>query len=83
MSDEIQYLEGKQPDPREHRLIFRNVDRVDWDQSIDRYLADGGYEELRKALDIQAAQAGQMIESVSKTAPAADARLGANIDIRV
>jgi len=51
-SNGIQYLEGKQPDPREHRLIFRNVDRVDWDPSIDTYLNDGGYEELKKALDM-------------------------------
>lgn len=51
MSD-IQYLEGKQPDPREHRLIFKNVDRVGWDPSIDCYLADGGYEQLKKAMDM-------------------------------
>ncbi|MCH7225646.1 NADH-quinone oxidoreductase subunit NuoF [Haloferula sp. A504] len=49
---EIQYLEGKQPDPREHRMIFRNVDRVGWNPSIDRYLEDGGYEQLRKAMDM-------------------------------
>jgi NADH-quinone oxidoreductase subunit F len=51
MSD-IQYLEGKQPDPREHRLIFKNVDRVGWDPSIDCYLKEGGYEDLKKALDM-------------------------------
>jgi NADH-quinone oxidoreductase subunit F len=51
MSD-IQYLEGKQPDPREHRLIFKNVDRVGWNTSIGCYLNDGGYEELKKAMDM-------------------------------
>ncbi|MGE9270872.1 MAG: NADH-quinone oxidoreductase subunit NuoF [Verrucomicrobiales bacterium] len=52
MSD-IQYLEGKQPDPREHRLIFRNIDRVGWNPSIERYLDDGGYSQLRKALGME------------------------------
>ena len=47
---EIQYLEGKQPDPREHRMIFKNVDRVGWDPSIQTYLNDGGYEQLKVAL---------------------------------
>lgn len=49
MSD-IQYLPGKEPHPREHRLIFKNIDRQDWDTSIDCYLDDGGYEQLKKAL---------------------------------
>ena len=49
----ITYKPGKEPHPREHRLIFRNVDRVDWDTSISRYLADGGYEELKKALKME------------------------------
>lgn len=47
---EIQYKPGKEPDPREHRLIFKNVDRVDYEPSIECYLRDGGYEELKKAL---------------------------------
>ena len=46
----IQYKPGKEPHPREHRMIFRNVDRVDWDTSIDRYLAEGGYAQLKKAV---------------------------------
>lgn len=50
---EITYLPGKEPDPREHRLIFRNVDRAGWDPSIDCYLKDGGYEQLRKALGME------------------------------
>ena len=49
----ITYKPGKVPHPREHRLIFRNVDRVDWDTSISRYLAEGGYEELKKALKME------------------------------
>ncbi len=50
---EIQYKPGKEPDPREYRLIFRNVDRVDYDPSIDCYLRDGGYEQLKAALKME------------------------------
>ena len=44
---------SKQPDPREFRLIFKNVDRVGWDPSIATYLSDGGYDQLRKALTME------------------------------
>lgn len=40
----------KPPHPREYRLIFRNVDREGWDPSIECYLRDGGYEDLKKAV---------------------------------
>ncbi|MCP5536419.1 MAG: NADH-quinone oxidoreductase subunit NuoF [Akkermansiaceae bacterium] len=49
----IQYLPGKEPDPREYRLIFKNIDREGWDPSIDCYLRDGGYEQLKKALTME------------------------------
>ncbi len=49
----IQYKAGKEPHPREHRMIFRNVDRVGWDTSMARYLAEGGYEQLKKALKME------------------------------
>ncbi len=49
MSD-VQYLPGKQPHAREHRLTFRNVDRAGFDPSMECYLRDGGYEQLRKAV---------------------------------
>jgi len=39
----------KPPHEREHRIIFRNVDRVDWDPSIETYIKDGGYEDQKKA----------------------------------
>ena len=52
MSD-IQYLPGKEPDARECRLIFKNIDRVGWEPSIDCYLKDGGYEQLKKALKME------------------------------
>ena len=48
MSD-ITYLPGKEPHEKEHRLIFKNVDRKGWNPSIKSYLADGGYEMLKKA----------------------------------
>lgn len=50
---EIQYLPGKEPHEREYRLIFRNVDRVDYDPSIDCYIRNGGYEQLKKALKME------------------------------
>ena len=31
-------------------MIFKNVDREGWNQDIDTYLGDGGYEDLKKAL---------------------------------
>jgi len=49
MSD-ITYLPGKEPHEKEHRLIFKNVDRKDWDTSIKTYIKDGGYEMLKKGL---------------------------------
>ena len=49
----VTYKAGKQPDFREYRLIFKNVDREGWDPSIDCYLRDGGYEELKKALGME------------------------------
>ena len=49
MSD-IKYLPGKEPHEKEHRLIFKNVDRQGWDTSIETYLNDGGYEVLKKSL---------------------------------
>ena len=49
---EIRYIAGKEPHPNEHRMIFRNVDREGWDQSIDAYLAEGGYEQWKAALQM-------------------------------
>jgi hypothetical protein len=37
---------------------------------------------MRKALDIQASQATQLIQSVSQSTPDPGSRLGSNIDIR-
>ena len=49
----ITYLPGKAPHPREHRMIFRNVDRADWDTSLARYEQEGGYSMLRKAVTME------------------------------
>jgi len=54
----------KPPHPREHRLIFKNVDRVGWDPSIGCYLQDGGYEDLKKALKMEP---GQITEEVKQS----------------
>lgn len=49
----ITYKSGREPHAKEHRVIFRNVDREGWDTSIDTALKDGGYEQLKKALKMQ------------------------------
>ena len=49
MVSAVTYLPGKEPHPREHRLIFKNIDREGYDPSIDCYLRHGGYEQLKKA----------------------------------
>ncbi len=53
MSTTIPYKPGKEPHAREHRLIFRNVDRADYDPSIDCYIRNGGYVQLKKALGME------------------------------
>ncbi len=55
MASTVQYLPGKEPHPREHRLIFKNIDRVGWNTSIECAMADGGYEMLKKALKMERA----------------------------
>ena len=52
----IKYLPNKEPHSLEKRLIFKNVDRQDWDTSIKTYIADGGYNSLKKALKLEPAQ---------------------------
>lgn len=52
MSD-IKYLPGKEPHEREHRLIFKNIDREGWDPSIKCYMQDGGYDQLKKAINME------------------------------
>ncbi|MBP6602777.1 MAG: NADH-quinone oxidoreductase subunit NuoF [Verrucomicrobiales bacterium] len=49
----ITYKSGREPHAKEHRVIFRNVDREGWDTSIDTALKAGGYEQLKKALKMQ------------------------------
>ena len=46
---DIKYISGKEPHERETRIVFKNVDREGWDPSIDTYMKDGGYEQLKKA----------------------------------
>lgn len=50
---DITYKAGREPHPREKRLIFRNVDREGWDTSIDCAMKDGGYEQAKKALTLE------------------------------
>ena len=46
------YIEGKEPHPLETRMIFRNVDRKNYDPSMETYQKNGGYEELKKAVEM-------------------------------
>ena len=41
--------------PKERRLVFKNVDREGWNNDIDSYLGQGGYEDLKKALALKPA----------------------------
>jgi len=50
---EINYLPGKEPHAKEHRLIFKNIDREGWDPAIATYIKDGGYEMLKKGLGME------------------------------
>lgn len=52
----IKYIEGKEPHEREYRLVFKNVDRKDWDPSIKTALNEGGYRQLEKALKMTPAE---------------------------
>ena len=49
MASAITYLPGKEPHVREHRLIFKNIDRVGYDPSIECFEQNGGYVQLKKA----------------------------------
>ncbi len=51
----VTYKPGKEPHSSERRMIFKNVDREGWDASIERYIEDGGYEQLKKALGMEPA----------------------------
>ena len=53
MSSAVTYLSGKEPHSREKRLIFRNIDREGYNPSIECYLKDGGYDQLKKALKME------------------------------
>ncbi len=43
----------RQPHPKEKRLVFTNIDREGWSNDIETYLADGGYEDLKKAITME------------------------------
>ena len=46
----------RDPHPQERRMILKNIGRADYDASLDCYLRHGGYESLRKALQMDPAQ---------------------------
>jgi len=44
------------PHPLEQRIIFKNIGRSNWTTDIKTYLDDGGYDDLRKALQMSRAE---------------------------
>jgi NADH-quinone oxidoreductase subunit F len=49
----IAYKSGREPHAREHRVVFRNIDRDGWDPSLATALKNGAYEQLNKALTME------------------------------
>ena len=52
-SDSVKYLPGKEPHPREKRLIFKHIDREGYDPSIECYLKNDGYGQLKRAFAME------------------------------
>ena len=44
------------PHPLEHRLVFKNIGRADWTADIGCYLRNGGYEQLKKSVQMSRAE---------------------------
>lgn len=59
----VTYKSGREPHPKESRVVFKNVDREGWDQSIDTYMGEGGYEQLKKSLGMKP---GEITDEVKK-----------------
>jgi NADH-quinone oxidoreductase subunit F len=49
----IVYKSGREPHAREHRVVFRNIDRQGWDPSLATALKHGAYEQLKKAMAME------------------------------
>ena len=47
------YQEGKEPHPKERRIVFKNVDREGWDTSLAMYETEEGYDQLKKAVGME------------------------------
>ena len=52
------------PHPREHRLIFKNIDCANWANDLPTYVQAGGYEDLKKALSMKPED---IVEEVKKS----------------
>src|SRR6476659_7364258 len=49
------------PHPKERRIIFENIAKPGYDGDIDAFLANGGYESLRKAVTMKP---GEIVDAV-------------------
>jgi NADH-quinone oxidoreductase subunit F len=47
------YQKGKEPHPKERRIVFKNVDREGWDTSLAMYETEEGYDQLKKAVGME------------------------------
>ena len=50
---QVKYIAGKEPHEREHRVVFKNVDREGWDTSLKTYMSEGGYDQLKKSIKLK------------------------------
>jgi NADH:ubiquinone oxidoreductase subunit E len=46
-------VRSEAPNPKEHRLIFKNIDKPGRGNDIETYIAEGGYDPLKKALGMK------------------------------
>ncbi|MGF1657201.1 MAG: NADH-quinone oxidoreductase subunit NuoF [Verrucomicrobiales bacterium] len=51
----VTFAVHKQPHPKERRIIFKNIGREDYDNTLATYVKAGGYKDLEKALKMKPA----------------------------
>ena len=59
----VKYIPGKEPHPREKRLVFRNIDREGWSPDIGCYIEDGGYKQAKKSLGMAPREITEMVKA--------------------
>jgi NADH-quinone oxidoreductase subunit F len=54
-----------QPHPKERRVIFGNISQAGWSPDIETYLANDGYEALKKALAMEPAAVVDLVKAAN------------------